>query len=171
MVLRLRQILDNDFLPCNRGIDEDSAEYSHINKKADHGPTLGPRGCQVRVARRKSDGKADHATPEHPNIWGKQWKVGHSPASSSTSKACGVKYCELASRVDVGWDVASHCLFSSLGPCILGYVLALGLTFGPAILLFVSLLGLLSCFGPRILVCFLASGLAKLPPFLSCALL
>ena len=108
---------------------------------------------------------------QQPNMWNKQWKVGHSPASSSTSKACGVKYCELASRVDVGWDVASHCLFSSLGPCILGYVLALGLTFGPAILLFVSLLGLLSCFGPRILVCFLASGLAKLPPFLSCALL
>ena len=55
MVLRLRQILDNDFLPCNRGIDEDSAKYSHINRKADHGPTLGSRGCQVRVARRKFD--------------------------------------------------------------------------------------------------------------------
>ena len=182
---------------------------THIYGKADHGPTLGSRGCQVRVARRKFDSTLvliDHdgqlqyrhrrrerhrlfdLVPlikkslrdafsysrtrwerhpllkttvgaiaakkrknqrslrclafrfiQQPNMWNKQWKVGHSPASSSTSKACGVKYCELASRVDVGWDVASHCLFSSLGPCILGYVPALGLTFGPAILLFVSL--------------------------------
>ena len=53
--LGLRQNLDEDFLRCNRGIDEDGAKYSHIDGKADHGHTLASRGCQVRVARRKFD--------------------------------------------------------------------------------------------------------------------
>ena len=70
---------------------------------------------------------------------------------------------------DVGWNVASHGLFSCFELRILAYLPAFGIASWPAILLLVSLLGLLSCFGPRILACFLASGLAKLHPFLSCA--
>ena len=37
--------------------------------------TLGSSGCQVHVARRMFDGKADHATRKQLNMWGKQWKV------------------------------------------------------------------------------------------------
>ena len=38
--LGLRQYLDEDFLRCNKGIDEEGAKYSHICGKVDHHATF-----------------------------------------------------------------------------------------------------------------------------------
>ena len=63
--LGLRQNLDEDFLRCNKGIDEEGAKYSHICGKVEHHATfvkyVPPPSEAVRGNARVGCGKATMA--------------------------------------------------------------------------------------------------------------